>query len=39
MAGRIREHLIANLSIDKEDFELVPVFTRFGGWGARESKF
>ena len=30
---RIREHLIANLSIDKSDFEIVPVFTRFGGWG------
>lgn len=30
---RIREHLIANLSIDKSDFEIVPVFTRYGGWG------
>ncbi len=30
---RIREHLITNLSIDKSDFEIVPVFTRFGGWG------
>ena len=29
---RIREHMIANLSIDKEDFEVVPIFTRFGGW-------
>src|SRR6185436_12708744 len=24
---RIREHMIANLSIDKEDFEVVPIFT------------
>lgn len=29
---RIRDHMIANLSIDKEDFEVVPIFTRFGGW-------
>jgi len=29
---RIHEHMIANLSIDKEDFEVVPIFTRFGGW-------
>ena len=30
--GRIREHLVANLSIGKDDFDLVPVFTREGGW-------
>lgn len=29
---RIREHLIANLTIDKEDFEVVPIFTHYGGW-------
>ena len=29
---RIREHMIANLSIDKDDFEVVPIFARFGGW-------
>ena len=29
---RIRSHLIANLSIDKDDFENVPVFANFGGW-------
>jgi type I restriction enzyme R subunit len=29
---RIREHMIANLSIDKDDFEVVPIFSRFGGW-------
>lgn len=27
----IREHLIENLTIDIEDFELMPVFTRHGG--------
>jgi type I restriction enzyme R subunit len=29
---RIRDHLIANLSIDKDDFELMPVFEQVGGW-------
>lgn len=29
---RIREHLRENLSIDREDFDLVPIFTREGGW-------
>jgi type I restriction enzyme R subunit len=28
----IRRHLIANLSIDREDFELVPVLSDRGGW-------
>ena len=30
---RIREHLRTNLTIDQDDFESLPVFTRFGGWG------
>jgi type I restriction enzyme R subunit len=30
---RIRDHLRENLSIDQEDFETLPVFTRYGGWG------
>jgi type I restriction enzyme R subunit len=30
---RIREHLIVNLSIDMEDFEVMPIFSDFGGWG------
>jgi type I restriction enzyme R subunit len=36
---RIREHLIVNLSIDKEDFEVIQVFTRFGGWGRANRVF
>lgn len=30
---RVREHLRANLSIDKEDFDELPIFSRYGGWG------
>jgi type I restriction enzyme, R subunit len=30
--ARIRDHLAQNLSIDQEDFEVQPVFARFGGW-------
>ncbi|MDA2923311.1 DEAD/DEAH box helicase family protein [Acidobacteria bacterium AH-259-L09] len=30
---RIKAHLKKNLSIDKEDFDFLPVFTRVGGWG------
>jgi type I restriction enzyme R subunit len=29
---RIKAHLTENLSINQEDFEILPVFTRFGGW-------
>lgn len=29
---RIRAHLIENLSIDREDFDVVPIFARDGGW-------
>ncbi len=36
---RIREHLIANLSLDKDDFEVVPIFTHFGGWGRANRVF
>jgi type I restriction enzyme R subunit len=36
---RIRDHLIENLSIDRDDFENVPVFTRFGGWGRANKSF
>jgi type I restriction enzyme, R subunit len=30
--GYIKEHLIQNLTIDKEDFEYAPIFERHGGW-------
>lgn len=30
--GRIREHLVQNLSIGKDDFDDLPVFARDGGW-------
>ena len=30
--SRIRQHLIANLSIDQEDFEAIPVLADHGGW-------
>jgi type I restriction enzyme R subunit len=29
---RIRDHLVANLSIDQDDFLLMPVFEQSGGW-------
>ena len=37
--SRIREHLVANLSIDREDFDLVPVLTRDGGWVQADRTF
>jgi type I restriction enzyme, R subunit len=37
--GRIREHLVANLSIDKDDFDAVPVLSDPGGWGAANKVF
>ena len=33
----IKEHLIQNLTLDKEDFEYAPIFERHGGWGALRS--
>jgi type I restriction enzyme, R subunit len=36
---RIREHLITNLTIDREDFDVLPIFTRGGGWGVADSTF
>ncbi len=38
--GRIREHLVANLSIEKDDFELMPIFTHDGGgWSQANMAF
>jgi type I restriction enzyme R subunit len=36
---RIRSHLVANLSIDREDFDDVPVFAREGGWRRADQAF
>ena len=36
---RIRDHLIENLSIDKADFDTIPIFTRDGGWGKANKVF
>ena len=30
---KIRAHLIENLSISKEDFDIIPIFSNEGGWG------
>lgn len=36
---RIRLHLIQNLSIERDDFDTVPVFDDFGGWGRANKAF
>ncbi len=36
---RVREHLIANLTIDQEDFDTLPIFTREGGWTRANREF
>jgi len=36
---RIRDSLIANLSIDRESFEVVPVLANAGGWGRANRVF
>jgi type I restriction enzyme R subunit len=36
---RIRQHLIANLSISQDDFDLLPIFEREGGWGRANRDF
>ncbi len=35
----IRQHMIANLSIDREDFDTVPVLSNRGGWGRANRVF
>jgi type I restriction enzyme R subunit len=37
--NRIREHLIMNLSIEKGDFEVVPILAGSGGWGRANKVF
>ena len=36
---RIRRHLVENLSIDEEDFELMPTLEGAGGWGKANKVF
>lgn len=35
----IKEHLIQNLTLDKEDFEYSPILERHGGWGRFKKVF
>jgi type I restriction enzyme R subunit len=36
---RIRVHLLENLSIEQQDFNDLPVFSRYGGWGRANQAF
>lgn len=36
---RIRQHLIANLTIDRNDFDQMPVLADHGGWGKADRDF
>jgi type I restriction enzyme R subunit len=36
---RIREHLLVNLSIDRSDFDALPIFVDRGGWGNANRAF
>ncbi len=36
---RIQDHLIVNLAIEKDDFNVIPVFTRAGAWGQANRAF
>jgi len=36
---RIRDHLIQNLSVDKGDFDTLPIFSRAGGWAKANTVF
>jgi type I restriction enzyme R subunit len=37
--NRIREHLVANLSIGRDDFDAMPVLADAGGWGRANRVF
>jgi len=37
--GHLREHLTQNLSIDRDDFDTIPLLQRPGGWGAANRAF
>jgi type I restriction enzyme R subunit len=36
---RIRQHLVINLTVEKADFDALPVFADFGGWPKADSVF
>jgi type I restriction enzyme, R subunit len=36
---RIRDRLVANLTIEREDFNVLPIFTREGGWARANRVF
>jgi type I restriction enzyme R subunit len=37
--NRIRDHLVANLSIDRTDFDTIPIFELAGGWRKANNVF
>ncbi|MBP6835105.1 MAG: restriction endonuclease subunit R, partial [Deltaproteobacteria bacterium] len=37
--SRIQGHLVENLSLSRDDFDLMPAFADFGGWGAANEVF
>jgi type I restriction enzyme R subunit len=37
--SRIRSHLVQNLSVDEDDFNVVPLFSHHGGWGRAKKVF
>jgi type I restriction enzyme, R subunit len=37
--GYIEQHLVENLSIDREDFDLIPILSSRGGWGRANHVF
>jgi type I restriction enzyme R subunit len=37
--NRIRDHLAANLSIDRDDFDVIPILEGAGGWGKANKIF
>jgi type I restriction enzyme, R subunit len=37
--GYIRDHLVHNLTIEKEDFDISPILEMHGGWGRFKKVF
>ena len=36
---RIKAHLVESLSIDRDDFDVIPILSNHGGWGAADRAF